>query len=484
MQKLGFLRIATVAALIGAAIVSPAQSYKVLFNFNGINGQSPLSLIQGFDGNMYGTTQSGGVYGHGTVFKITARGKLTTLYSFCPQSECTDGDFPYALIQAADGSFYGTTVYGGDFSCNAQLGCGTVFKMTAGGTLTTLHSLHSNEGKYPLAGVIQARDGNFYGTTNLGGSKGYGTVFKITSDGTLTTVYNFCPQLGCPDGMLPAAGLIQATDGNFYGSTTDGGNGGTLFKITPAGKFTILHTFDGYDGNSPVAPFIQVGSTFYGTTSQGGSHFGSDNSGTVFMSTAAGDLTTLYNFCFYDDCVGYSYNGSYPEGLIQATDGNFYGTTQNGGNVCAPVLGCGSIFKITPAGRLTPLSLFCTQFYDCQEGYWPLAGLLQATKGTFYGTASQGGTAGYGTVFSLSVGLGPFVALNPSSGKVGWQISILGDNLKGTTGATFNGLSANFTVLSPTHIKATVPTGATTGTIQVTTPSGTLNSNVAFQILP
>jgi uncharacterized repeat protein (TIGR03803 family) len=240
-------------------------------------------LVQGTDGNFYGTTKGGGVYlncsgaGCGTVFKITAEGMLTVLHSFCALGDsCADGDTPWAgLVQATDGNFYGTTQGGGPYYC------GTVFKMTPAGALTTLHSFDCSDGSNPVAGLVQATDGNFYSTTWVGGAGGYGTVFKMIPNGTLTTLYSFCTQSGCQDGAYPEAGLVQGTDGDFYGATGAGGafRIGTIFKVTRSGTLTTLHSFDDSDGVGPSAGLIQGrDGNFYGTTPQGGAYY----SGTVF----------------------------------------------------------------------------------------------------------------------------------------------------------------------------------------------------------
>lgn len=218
---------------------------------------------------------------------------------------------------------------------------------------------------------------------------------------------------------------------------------------------------------------------------------GNDNGcGTIFKITPGGILTTLYSFCppSQSGCS----DGRYPAaGLVQGTDGNFYGTTGGGGLVCNPAYtadGCGTIFTITPGGTLTTLHRF-----DGADGVEPEAALVQDTNGSFYGTTSAGGandTCGFeetqscGAVFSLSVGLGPFVTTNPKAAKVGAKVGILGTNLTGATSVTFNGTVASFTVHSPTLILAEVPSGATTGTVQVKLPSGALSSNVTFIVLP
>jgi uncharacterized repeat protein (TIGR03803 family) len=380
----------------------------------------------------------GGANNGGTVFKITPSGTLTTLYSFCSQSGCTDGQYPYAgLTQAANGDFYGTTGCGGANAGTFCAGAGTVFKITPSGTLTTLYSFCSQsgctDGIDPFAGLVQATNGYLYGTTVSGGanSKG-GTVFKITPSGALTTLYSFCSQSGCTDGNGPVAGLVQATNGDLYGTTGYGGantnpdvpyGGGTVFKITPSGK-----------------------------------------------------LTTLYSFCSQSGCTDSALPGA---ALIQATDGNLYGTTVY--DNCASNGCAGTVFKITPSGALTTLYSFCSQS-GCTDGSTPPAGLVQATNGDLYGTTELDGANGDGTVFTLSVGLGPFVETLPASGNVGAAVKILGTNLTGATSVSFNSTAAVFTVISPSLITTTVPAGATTGKVQVVTPGGTLSSNVPFRM--
>src|SRR5271166_1837884 len=351
------------------AIASPAQTLTTLVSFDGTNGAGPQSyLIQGSDGNFYGTTMYGGandapacdfgiLVGCGTVFKITPGGTLTTLYSFCAQSNCTDGANPYGgLVQATDGNFYGTTYQGGAVAnCGGIFGCGTVFKITPGGTLTTLYSFcaqsNCTDGVYPYAGLVQATDGNFYGTAWGGGASsaycpnGCGTVFKITSAGTLTTLHSF----DNADGVYPYAALVQAADGNFYSTTLGGGayGLGTVFKITPAGALTTLYTFCSQigctDGQSPYAGLVQAADgNFYSTTTGGGANA----RGTVFRITPGGTLTTLYSFCSHIVCS----DGAQPrDGLVQGTDGNLYGTTSTGG----PGYNAqGTVFRITSWGLL------------------------------------------------------------------------------------------------------------------------------------
>ena len=484
------------AALSLGAIAAPlaeAQTFTTLHSFDATDGAYPVAaLVQGTDGNLYGTADQGGANtacgdssGCGTVFKITPSGTLTTLYSFCSQTNCTDGDFPEAaLVQATNGSLYGTTTNGGantDCGGGFSFGCGTVFKITQGGTLTTLYSfcsqLSCRDGSNPYAGLVQATNGDFYGTTYGDDYSTNGTVFKITPSGTLTTLYNFCYP-GCGEGINPVAGLVQATNGDFYGAASQGGafGNGTIFKITPSGTLTTLYSFCSQsgctDGAGPYTGLIQASNgNFYGTTTQGGAY----GYGTVFKITPSATLSTLYSFCSQSGCP----DGEFPTtGLIQASDGNFYGTTGSGFSTNP-----GTVFKITPSGMLTTLYSFCSQS-GCPDGEQPSAGLVQHTNGNFYGTTGLGGAGGYGTVFSLSVGLGPFVETLPTSGKVGTAVKILGTNLTGATSVTFNGVAATFTVKSSSEITTTVPSGATTGKVKVTTPHGTLASNVNFRVLP
>jgi uncharacterized repeat protein (TIGR03803 family) len=429
-------------------------------------------------------------------FQDHLRGSADELYSFCTQTGCLDGLYPYAgLIEGADGNFYGTTAQGGTNDGHA----GTVFKITPKGKLTTLYSFcaqsNCTDGLYPSGGLVQGEDGNFYGTTFSGSigdaqwcSGGCGTIFKISRTGILTTLHSFAGYSG--EGSGPNSALLQGKDGTFYGTTENGGaydvctyGCGTVFKITPKGTLTTLHSFAGSPSGDGAAPFANLvfgtDGDFYGTTSNGGTN----DAGTVFKITPAGVLTTIHSFCTVSNCA----DGQTPEGgLVSTSDGNLYGTTTLGG-----VYTAGSVFKITPRGKLTTLYSFCAQGYPhCPDGSLASAGLLQATNGDFYGVTDAGGDPncddgyGCGTVFTLSVGLSPFVETRPTSGKVGKPVIILGTNLKGSTNVTFNGTKATFAVVSNSEIKTTVPTGATTGAVKVKTPKGTLVSNVAFRVIP
>jgi uncharacterized repeat protein (TIGR03803 family) len=454
-----------------AAVASSAQTFTTLVQFDGSQGAYPFKLVQGMNGNLYGTS-GGGDSAHldGTVFEMTPAGLLTTLYTF---SGGSDGTRPSGLVLATSGNFYGTTL-GIERSC-AKVGCGTVFKITPSGGLTTLHTFHSTDGADPHT-LALGIDGNLYGATPNGGNikncvsnfvAGCGTLYKITPAGQLTTLHVFCLQMPCADGENPGAQLVQASNGLFYGAAPAGGSikeicgCGTIFQTTTAGTFTVQHTFGVTDGDGPSGLIQGSDGLLYGTTSTVGS---------IFNISTSGMLTTLFNFNVSD--------GEFPGGVIQATDGNFYGTTDAGG-----ANGFGNIFELTPAGVFTVLHDF-----SGTDGQYT-NGLIQATDGKFYGTTTGGGIVncsgyGCGTVFSLDTGLPPFVTFVVKAGKVGKTVEILGQGLTGTKGVSFNGVTATFKVRSDALLTATVPAGATTGLVTVSTPSGTLTSNVTFQILP
>jgi len=299
-----------------AAVSLSAQTLTTLHSFNQSDGSNPYAgLMQATNGNLYGTTSAGGANGDGTVFEITTSGTLTTVHNFNHLSPI-DGAQPYAgLIQARDGNLYGTTNRGGSHNV------GIVFRMTTGGTMKTLHDLdYSPDGALPYAALVQASNGALYGTAADGGGS-EGTVFEVTSFGQYTAIYDFGPS-----GVQPVAGLVQASNGNFYGVASNGGQYtcGTLFEITPSGKFTLLHTFTGGDGCFPEATLVQGSDgNLYGTAIAGGAHNGF-NAGTFFNITPNGTFTLLHVFDKTD--------GAGPSGaLIQASDGNFYGTTYGGG---------------------------------------------------------------------------------------------------------------------------------------------------------
>jgi uncharacterized repeat protein (TIGR03803 family) len=438
------LALAGLVAIAGFASNTHAQMpYQVAASFDWDNGTWPNALIQGNDGSFYGTTFHGGAAARGTVFKIDAAGTLTTLHSFIDG----EGTNPSAgLVQGNDGSFYGTTRYGGAESR------GTIFKIDAAGTLTTLHSFIDGEGKYPKTRLIQGNDGSFYGTT-------------------------------------------QGNDGSFYGTTLDGGTDGdttdgygTIFKIDPAGTLTTLHNFDHY--TQSVSELFQGNDgSFYGTTKYGGLWGG----GTVFQIDALGTLTTLHSFGGNSDGRSDASDGMFPEaGLIQGNDGSFYGTAVAGGWASGGSPSIGTMFRIDTAGTLTTLHSFIDN-----DGYGlhsPEATLIQGSDGSFYGTA-QGGAAGYGAIFKIDAagtltilhsfadGAAGYGGLVQASDGIFYGTAMFGGapDCSGGCGTVFR-----LTAQAPTSTALTVSPNpsmfgqSVTMTASVTTASGTPTGSVAF----
>jgi uncharacterized repeat protein (TIGR03803 family) len=365
-----------------AGVSAASDTFTSLASFNKTNGNEPnhTALIQATDGNLYGVTSYGGANGSGAVFRISPSGTLSPVYSFCSLASCADGENPYtSLIQGSNGDLYGTT-YSGGASNN-----GTLFKITTSGTLTTLYNFCSlascADGSGPEGQLAVDGAGNIYGTAYSGGASNFGTVFKFSTKGVLTTLHSFSGA----DGENPEGGLTAAS-GVFYGTAQYGGakGDGTVFKITTAGVETTLHSFTGSDGLNPKGWLVDVAGTFYGTTPYGGAN----NEGSVFKMTAAGAVTTLYSFCSLASCAdgasvtaglmqatdgnlygvtdiggangdGTAYeltlkgvlttlhsfdgtDGTGPQGtLLQDTNGDFYGFTEFGGSS-----GDGTVFSI------------------------------------------------------------------------------------------------------------------------------------------
>jgi len=363
----------------------PPPTYPEVEEFLSTSSQSsgpeyPMSgLLQGGDGNFYGTTAYGGASGLGSVFQITTNGVLTTLVSFSG----TNGSHPAAaLTRGRDGNFYGTTAFGG-----REGNHGTVFQMTPDGALTTLVSFGATNGSHPFAGLIQSSEGTFYGTTISGGAYGLGTVFKMTPTGVLATLVS----LTTSKGTAPYDALAEGSDGNFYGTTSTSVNasmGGGVFRITPDGVLTTLAGFTGANGWNPSAGLVwSADGNSYGTTFCGGnmSLNAGRGFGTVFRMTPTHALTTLVSFT--------GANGSHcTSGLLLGSDGNLYGVTAGGGSG-----GGGTVFKMTSAGALTTLVAF-----NSANGACPLGSLVEGSDGNFYGTTQYGGPGGAGTVFQMT----------------------------------------------------------------------------------
>lgn len=424
-QSFFLIRIAFLAVVfcLATAVASSGQSFTTVHSFIGDPSEGSAvyaPVIQATDGSLYGITMSGGsgscTFGCGTFYKVTPAGALTTLYSF------TSFQVPGTLIQGANGNFYGTSGIGGAFSAWCSEGCGSFFELTPGGSITTLYSfcvqMNCPDGGDPNV-LLQGADGNLYGTTYYGGvshncSEGCGTVFKLTPAGSLTTLHSF----DGADGSGPDV-LIQASDGNFYGATVGGGAGntsglngnGTVFKMTPGGALTTLYSFCAQsncsDGGGPTRLILGTDGNLYGTVGSWGAHSG----GAVFELTPDGVMTTLYSFCALKNCG----DGKEPWGLIQASDGNLYGTTRYGGGPSV-----GTIFEIL-GGTLTKIHDFAPS-----AGGHPIVNVLETSSGTFYGTTIDGGVStncygGCGTVFSFGPATGLLTSTSLSFGSLPLQ---------------------------------------------------------------
>lgn len=393
--------VALSAVMITAALLLPqasGQTFTVLYTFTGAaDGRAPYAgLVMDNAGNLYGTTYQGGSptwcpLGCGTVFKLDTAGNETVLHTFLGS---TDGAYPsYGyLLRDLAGNLYATTFDG------AAFGNGTAFRISAAGKDLFLPFSGGANGGHPSAGLISDSAGNFYGTTTYRGTGcapyGCGTVFKISKTGNETVLHSFT---GGSDGAFPYDQLLRDSAGNLYGTTQGGGPNdfGTVFEINSSGKEGVLYTFTGFptDGMLPSAGLIQdTSGNFYGTTFYGGT----SGAGIVFKIDKNGTETILYTFCAQINCA----DGVNPQGtLVLDSSGNLYGTTSAGGD---PISSSGTIFKLDPSGSLTVLHTFCPQF-QCSDGANPLSGLLLDRSGTLYGTASSGGANNHGTVFKLKL---------------------------------------------------------------------------------
>jgi uncharacterized repeat protein (TIGR03803 family) len=485
------LFLALVFVLATSTTAIHAQTYTVLYNFGNVSCDPEFPsnagiIAQGRDGNLYSTTPGGGCYSNGAAFNVPPSGGMNLLHSF--NYSAGDGIGPQSgLTLSTNGTFWGTTE-GEDFYEG-----NVIFYMTATGTLTTFNVLGGANGGEPIAPPVQGMDGNFYGMTTAGGNTtlctysdgGCGVIYRITPAGKFKVIYTFDQT----NGANPDDPLLLGTDGNFYGTTSYGGtingvyNGnGVVFKVTPQGKYTPIYVFCAQqaclDGGQPSAGLVQgTDGNFYGTTLCCGTHLYSDYfGGTIFKLTPSGQYTVLYDFCSQPNCAD---GGNAVAGLTLGTDGNFYGTTQVGG-----ANGNGVIFQITPEGQYTVLHSF-----DFTDGNAPEAPLTQGTDGILYGQTYDGGTGPCintrcGVFFSLDMGLPSYAAPVAWYGDEGSTVEILGQGLAGATGVTFNGTSAQFKVQSSTYLDAIVPAGATLGPITVTGPKGKLVSKTAFRVLP
>ena len=411
--------------------------------------------MQGRDGLLYGTTVYGGVNNKGVIFKIDTSGNIILLHNF----NGSDGSYPWGgLTLGSDGYFYGATPNGGAGSF------GVLFKVSPTGTFTVLHNFlyPPQGGGDPFSPPVLAADGSFYGVTPSGGTIGSGVLYRITSDGGYTAIYNY-NFTEAYDTLFPP---VQGVNGDFYVTSIGGGVSGcgSISESSPRGVLVNVFSFDcGTEGEYPLgSPTLGANGHFYGTTDQGGTN----NGGVLF------DVDDDLNDTVLQDFGAITGGGTDPEaGLVLATDHNLYGLTLGGG-----ARNHGTIYSVTPSGTLTNIFSWVVKVQA-------QAAMVQHTNGTLYGVTYQGGNFGLGIVYSLDLGLGPFVTFVGSTGKAGQTAEILGQGLTGTTSVTFNGVPAtSFTVVSNTYMTAVVPSSATTGKVVVTTPTGTLTSNVNFRI--
>jgi uncharacterized repeat protein (TIGR03803 family) len=516
-----------------------SQTYTDLHDFNcsteGCRPSFPAILAQGRDGNLYGTTSGGGKFNFGTVFRTTPAGAITTLYDFNAGGPdgflCVSG-----LTLGADGNFYGTTYSGG--ANNA----GTIFKITPAGVLTTLHSFTNTDGfaaappvlgangsyygvtqgntltgtaysitssgTYKLfptalpsssaAPLILAKDGNFYGTTGGGGTFNLGTVFRMSASGAVKIIYSF----DGTNGASPRGPVVQGSDGFLYGTTSGGGlvsnPVGVVFKLSTGGAITVLHLFDAADltdGKSPFAGMVAAtDGNFYGGSS--GSQGGSAQYGALFKISKSGSYLVQHLFDFT--------HGQTPSATaMQHTNGVLYGLASAGG-----VSNSGVFYSlavgIPPAVSVMPTSGTAGQTIGV------LGNGLTGTTSVMFGSGSANftvasdtymtavvpasGTTGTVTVTTPSRTLKskqifkvlPVIAsLSPTSGPVGTQVTITGTGLKGTSKATFGGVKATALTVNPsgTKVTATVPAGAVSGKVKITTAGGIATSPGIFTVI-
>ncbi len=455
-----------VALVVAAAPAAAQLPEQVLHDFSGYATAPGLNgLIQASDGDFYGTTWRGGAFNAGSIFRMTPAGDITTLHSFRGSSTSTTVAAPGRLLEGSDGNFYGMTAYGGDTAACGASGCGTIFRMTPEGFVTTLHAFHRADGSAPRGRLVQATDGLFYGLTEFGGSAAHGTIFRMDRDGVVVTLHHFA---GGTKGSSPIA-LVEASDGAFYGVTPYGGARGlgTVFRMLRSGTVKILHSFRGiaaFDGSYPNSLIEGSDGRLYGTTAYGGVGTGagctSCGNGTIFRMTTAGEVTTIHAFTtdgrwpneilqgadgwFYGTASGSGENyygslfrvgasglmtlhtfgvadGRYPS-IVLGRDGMLYGTTYEGGGI-----GFGTIFKANPTGTVSTV----LRFPGSLEGAYP-GTLVHSADSNFYGTTSRGGAYNHGTIFRMAPDGTTTVAYTFAAGYDGGYPNTL---IQGTDGA-------------------------------------------------
>jgi uncharacterized repeat protein (TIGR03803 family) len=455
--------------------ISPTGGLTLLFSFDTTHGSTPIGgLVLGLDGNLYGTAELGGAHGFGNIFKITPAGVLTVIYNFAGE---TDGGFPVAaLILGPDGNFYGTSHPG------------VAFKVTPAGVFTALATIPS-ESFGPLA---LAKNGSYYGVTEFAGTNTDGTIYEVTGK-TSKTLYNF----DGPHGAFPIGGLVEGSDGNLYGTTSAGGsfNDGEIFRITPAGTLTILVNFNHKEpllGYQAYAGLVAGNDgNLYGATIWGGEN----GYGVVFEMTTAGAYSVLYSFA---SATG---DGVYATPM-EHTNGSIYGLTKRGG---APQNGVVFAFNsgLPPFAHLTATSGTVgksvgilgdnftgttsvkfngtpASFHVLSDTY--LTATVPSGETGFVLVTTSSGALLSNKIFKVTPKLTSF---SPTSGKVGDSIVLTGTGLIQSSSVTVGGVKVNaYTVNSDSKVTISVPTGAKTGKIAVTTPGGSLSSSATFTVTP
>ncbi|HEY2860034.1 MAG TPA: choice-of-anchor tandem repeat GloVer-containing protein [Terracidiphilus sp.] len=448
------IRIAAAACAVALPASLAAQRYQSLHSFTLHSPNSPgRSIAQSRGGYLFTTTEDWNNQ-LGSAIRVTTGGQVKTVYHFTGSSRIIPRG---GLTMGSDGHFYGTTQWGG------ANGFGSIFRLTNSGAFSALYSFTGGEdGAYPTDAPIESAEGDFYGVTE--GNNNQGSIFRISTAGKFEVLHSF--PAGGND--FPTGPLVQATNFWFYGTTCSGGaNGaGSVFRIDHNGNYSVIHSFNSTDGACPQFGVIQAADgDIYGVTLQGGS----TNSGVLFrMNTQGGSFSVLHEFTGAAD-------GANPCTLVEASDGNIWGNTVTGG-----AYNYGALFRITPLGTFAKV-----YDYDSGNGFnGEYAHLVQHTNGVFYSDTSSGGPQNGGVFYSYDAGLSPFVTWEPTYGRVGETVKILGQGFTAGSVASFNGVPATTMVVYSTYLTAVVPSGATSGYITVNTATGTLKSNKVFLVRP
>lgn len=464
--------LAAIVLFAGAVVPAQSQTPTLLYTFMQTTDACATrgNIVQGRDGNMYGTGAACGANGSGAVYKISPSGAESVLFSF-PQQWTNCGGA--GLTLGSDGNFYGTCVSG-----NPGTGMGSIFQLTPAGVFTDLHDFTGGNGdSLPVYPPIQASDGNFYGVSG-NEVQVCGNVYKMTPGGVYTNLHTFSGS------DCHSSNLFQASDGNLYGtlaSCTLPGSVGCVYKISTKGVFKEIHGFAFTTGQGPCTGMIQgKDGKLYGATNQGAAN----GSGNIYKMTTTGVATDLHDFNNATDasCVN---NIGPPVNLLQVADGAFYGV-----NPAFGPNGTGSIYKLTSTNAFSAF-LFPSPPVD---GNLPSSTLIQHTNGLVYGTTPSGGGGGggcpnpcQGTFFSVATGDAAFANLEPTqkTGFVGASVGVFGQGFSGASVVKFGGVAATSVTLSgTTYLTAVVPVGAHTGVVTVTTGSTTLKSPQTYKVTP